>query len=91
MTDSLTPEQRSMRASIAAHTRWAQEPDRAAAMEPALNGMLARFEKQVDPDGVLPPHIRAERAESAKKAYYKALQLKSSRARAAKRGKGKAA
>ncbi|GAA0720282.1 hypothetical protein Drose_06575 [Dactylosporangium roseum] len=91
MADELTPAQRSMRASIAAHSRWAREPDRKEAMRPALDGMLARFEKQVDPDGVLEPHIRAERAESAKKAYYKALQLKSSRARAANRGKQKAA
>ncbi len=92
MTTEMTPEQRSMRASLASHTRWAHEPDRAEAMRPALDGLLARFEREVDPDGVLEPHVRAQRAESAKKAYFKALQLKSSRSRAAKRaGKSKAA
>jgi hypothetical protein len=87
MADEMTPEQRTMRASLAAHSRWAREPDREKAMRPALNGMLARFEREVDPDGALDPAERAKRAESAKKAYYKALQLKSSRAR----GKKKAA
>jgi hypothetical protein len=87
MADELTPAQRSIRASLAAHSRWAQETDRKEAMQPALNGMLARFERQVDPDGVLNPAERAKRAESAKKAYYRALQLKSSRSR----GKKKAA
>ncbi|MER7278332.1 hypothetical protein ABT369_28225 [Dactylosporangium sp. NPDC000244] len=87
MADEMTPAQRKMRASLAAHTRWAREADRKEAMRPALEGMLARFEREVDPDGVLEPHVRAERAESAKKAYFKSLQLKSSRSR----GKKKAA
>jgi hypothetical protein len=89
MADDMTPEQRSMRASLAAHSRWAQEPDREKAMRPALNAMLAKFERQVDPEGVLDPAERTQRAESAKKAYYKALALKSSRSRS--RGKKKAA
>lgn len=91
MADELTPAQRSMRASLASHTRWANEPDRKEAMRPVLEGMLAKFEREVDPDGALEPDVRAALAESAKKAYYKRLQLKSSRARAARRGKPKAA
>jgi hypothetical protein len=87
MADEMTPEQRKMRASLAAHTRWAQETNRKEAMRPALDGMLAKFEREVDPQGVLDPAERAMRAESAKKAYFKALQLKSSRSR----GKKKAA
>jgi hypothetical protein len=78
-----------MRASLAAHSRWAGEPDRKEALQPARDGLLARFERQVDPDGVLDPGERAKRAESARQAFYKAMQLKSSRSRAAKRGGSK--
>jgi hypothetical protein len=84
MADELTPAQRSMRASLASHTRWANEPDRAEAMRPVLEGMLAKFEREVDP-AVVDPEMRINLAESAKRAYYKRLQLKSSLARAANR------
>lgn len=43
--------------------------------------MLARFEREVDPDGKLPPEIRARRADFAKRAYFAKLAMKSSRAR----------
>jgi hypothetical protein len=86
MADELTPAQRSMRASLASHTRWAGVSDRTEAMRPVLDGMLAKFAREVDPDGTLDPGERLKRAESAKKAYYKRLQLMSSRARARKRG-----
>jgi hypothetical protein len=43
--------------------------------------MMARFEREVDPEGVLPPHERAKRAENAKAAYFKRLALKSAKAR----------
>jgi hypothetical protein len=46
---------------------------------------MDRFERQVDPDGTLPADERAKRAESARKAYFTALALRSSRARAARR------
>ena len=91
MTDPLTPAQRSMRASLAAHTRWSREPDRAAATRPALDGLMAKFELQVDPDGALDPADRSQRAASARSAHFKGLQLKSSRTRAAGRGKPKQA
>lgn len=32
-----------------------------------------RFQRQVDPDGTLPPGIRAKMAENARNAYYKQL------------------
>jgi hypothetical protein len=91
MADGMTPAQRSIRASLAAHSRWAGETNRKEALQAARDGLLARFERQVDPDGVLEPQERALRAESARQAFYKAMQLKSSRSRAAKRGKQKAA
>jgi hypothetical protein len=43
--------------------------------------LLDKFEKQVDPDGKLPPAERAIRAEHARLAHYKRMSLKSARAR----------
>ncbi len=42
---------------------------------------LDGFERQVDPEGVLPIAERQRRAEHARKAYFTRLALKSSRAR----------
>jgi hypothetical protein len=43
---------------------------------------MERFERQVDPDGVLSAQERARRAGAAMRAYFTALALRSSRARA---------
>ncbi|MFB9926040.1 hypothetical protein ACFORO_12325 [Amycolatopsis halotolerans] len=75
---TLTPEQRSLRASIAANARHAAGGTDTA---PARAAFEARFERQVDPDGVLPPEERARRAANARKAYFGTLALKSSIAR----------
>lgn len=83
---NLTPAQRTLRASLAADAMWARCPDRAARMAPALRAARDRFEKAVDPDGVLAPEERAQRAASARSAHMKGLALKSARAR----GRGKA-
>jgi hypothetical protein len=85
----MTPEQRRMRAQTAALTRWAYEPDRAKATRPALNGMLAKFERQVDPDGTLPPEERQTRAEALRRAHMRSLALKSSQTRAARKAAGR--
>lgn len=81
---TLTPSERSMRASIAAHTSWAKTPDPAARTAPARTAALARFEREVDPDGVLPDAERIRRAEHARKAYFQQLAYRSARARRAK-------
>ena len=65
-----------------ANIRWAHEPDRTAATAPARDALEARFEREVDPDGTLPPDERAKRARNARKAYYQALAIKSAKARA---------
>lgn len=78
----MTPEQRALRSRIGAHTRWANCDDRQAATAPARKAFADRWEKQVDPDGVLPPSERARRAEHAKKAHFQLLALKSAKARA---------
>lgn len=75
---------RSLASKVAAHTRWAQTPDRAAAMAKAWAARDARFAKQVDPDGTLPPAVRAQLAESARRAFYASLALKSAQARRAR-------
>jgi hypothetical protein len=76
-----TPAERAMHSRAASHARWSREADRSAATAPARAGMQARFERQVDPDGVLDPIERAKRAESARKAYFADLTRKSIAAR----------
>lgn len=76
-----TPTERLLRSRLASHTRWSREPDRTAATAPARKGLQARFEREVDPDGVLDPAERAKRAESARKAFYADLTRKSIAAR----------
>lgn len=78
---SETPAERALHSRVASHSRWAHEPDRTAATEPARAGLQARFERQVDPNGVLDPAERAKRAESARKAFYADLTRKSIAAR----------
>lgn len=43
---------------------------------------MRKFERLVDPDGSLPESVRAQMAESAKKAHYRRLALKSAQSRA---------
>lgn len=81
----LSPAEASTRGRLGAHTRWAQETDRSAATEPARAGFLAKFERQVDPDGVLDPRERAIRAEHARKAHMQRLSLRAAAARRAAR------
>ena len=73
--------ERSLVASIAAHESWAKCDDRSARTAKARKAALDRFEKEVDPEGVLTPAERAKRAEHARKAYFQRLALKSAQAR----------
>jgi hypothetical protein len=75
---SLTPEQRTMRARIAANAKVAQGKTDTQSARDAFN---AKFEREVDPDQVLPLAERAKRAEAARKAYFGRLALRSSIAR----------
>lgn len=47
---------------------------------------MERFEREVDPDGVLDPVERAQRAAHARKAYFQRLALKSAQARSRRGG-----
>lgn len=78
---------RSLIGRAGANIRWSRTPERerSAATAPARNAFLARFEKQVDPDGKLPPDERARLAESALKAHMQLLARKSRKARAGRK------
>jgi hypothetical protein len=78
MSTSLTPNQRTLRARAAAFALHAQGGTSTKAGTAAF---LDRFERQVDPDGVLTAEERARRAVYARKSYMTSLALKASRAR----------
>lgn len=62
---------------IGAYRKWANTSDRIGATAPAREAFMGRFEREVDPDGILPERERAQRAEAARRAYYTELALKS--------------
>ena len=76
----MTPEERTMRARLAAHTLHATHDSREITA-PARAAFQSRFEREVDPDGELPSDERARRAAQARKAYYTRLALASAKAR----------
>ena len=76
-----TAEQRRRRARIAAHVSWANTTDRAARTSSGTTAFLDRFERQVDPAGVLPAEIRTVMAKHARTAYMLQLAERSAAAR----------
>lgn len=72
----LSKAQRSLRARIAANTRWANTIDRTAATAPARLAREAAFAEQVDPHGELMPAERQKRAENARTAFYQQMSMK---------------
>ena len=77
---SLTPAQRTLRARLGAYTLHAtHDPKETTAA--ARRAFLGGFERQVDPDGVLPDGERQRRARYARKAHFAQLALKSARTR----------
>lgn len=81
----MTPEQRSMRARLGAHTKWANTTDRTAAMAPARKAWKDRWLRLANPDGTLSPERTQAKAEQLEKAHYQRMALKSSLARARRR------
>jgi hypothetical protein len=82
----LSPQARSLQARAAAHAMHAQH-DSEKVSRPGREAFLARFEREVDPNGVLPDVERRRRAEHAKRAHMTRLALRSAQARRA-RGTG---
>ena len=79
--------ERSLRARLAAYALHAQHDPR----ETTANGraaFLARFDREVDPEGRLEADERRRRAEQARRAYFTRLALASAKARRAKRAAG---
>ncbi len=85
---SMSPAEQSLRGRLAAQVSWSRTADPAARTANARAAFRDRFDRQVDPEGVLPEAERHRRAEAAKKAYFTGLALKSARARR-RRGTGK--
>lgn len=84
--DRLSPHERVLRARLAAHAMHASHDTRVVS-KPGRDAFLARFESEVDPDGVLDPAERKRRAGHALKAHMTGLQLKAVRARRLRRAK----
>ena len=77
------PAEMALRGRIGAYTLHARHDARATTAK-ARASFLARFEREVDPDRVLPEAERLRRAESARRAHFARLALASARARAKK-------
>jgi hypothetical protein len=75
----VTPEQRRLRAQIAANTRWARPMSREDQADAARAAVYARIEREVDPRGELSPDDRNRRVRSAARAL--SAQLNSAKAR----------
>ena len=78
---SSVPNDRALIARIASYESWAQTTDRSARTAPARAALMSKFEHDVDPDGLLDPVERARRAESARKAHFTRMALRSAQAR----------
>jgi hypothetical protein len=76
----MTAEQRELRARLAAHAMHARNDSRVVTAN-ARQAFLERFEREVDPDGVLPVVERRRRAEHARRAHMLRLALRSAQAR----------
>jgi hypothetical protein len=76
---------KSLRHQRAALIRWSREdPAENAARGNA--GLMRRFEREVDPGGVLAPEERQRRAVAARRAYFLGLAIKSAEARRTRQG-----
>ncbi len=75
----ISPEAR-LRARIGGLALAAQRDSRAYTAQ-ARASFLSRFEREVDPDSLLPPAERQRRAAAAKRLYFARLALRSAQAR----------
>lgn len=83
MADKMTPAERSLRGRLGAyvvHSRY----DSRELTKPARAAFDSKFERDVDPDGILPTEERLRRAEMARKAHFARLAIASAKARRAR-------
>lgn len=76
----LTPEEATLRGRIGAHRLHATHNPKETTAK-ARQAFLAKFEREVDPNGTLPEAERTRRAKSARKAYFAQLAYASAKAR----------
>ncbi len=76
----MSPAERSLRARMAAHAMHARN-DPVEITAKARAAFLAKFERQADPEGTLPPEERRRRAEHLRSAHFARLALASAKAR----------
>jgi hypothetical protein len=84
MPGAMTPAERSLRASIAAHTRWAKAStvERQRTADNGQAGLLRRFAAEIEAEhGLLPVDELERRARSMMNAHMKRLALRSSQVR----------
>lgn len=67
------PTRRRQIASMAAHVSWARTPVRSERTRAAVRASQGRFEREVDPEGVMDPAERAKAADSAMRAHRRAM------------------
>jgi len=77
---------RALIARIAAAERWSRVADRHTATAPARQGLRARFEREVDPHGVLDPAERSRRADQLMRAHMLRLARRSAQSRRRRSG-----
>jgi hypothetical protein len=75
----VTPEQRRLRAQIAANTRWSRPMAREDASDTARSAFYERLERQVDPQGKLSPGERDRLVRAAARAFSAKLNSAKSR------------
>lgn len=81
----MTPQQAALRGRIGAYALHATH-DPKETTKKAREAFDSRFEREVDPDNVLPPDERARRAKYARKAYFTKMAYASAEARRNKKG-----
>ncbi len=79
----MTPAQGRLCAQIAANTRWSQHAAHVRQSEAARAAMLARFEREVDPDRLLDPRERTKLVRAAARRLSAQLNAAKARKRAA--------
>jgi hypothetical protein len=85
VAQTLTPDERSLRARIAAHAMHSKHDSRKTSAR-GRAAFDARFLDEVDPDRVLPEDERMRRAEHARSAYFSRLAYLSAKKRRSKGG-----
>lgn len=75
------PQDRVLLARIAANERWGRVRDRAAATAAARTGLRAKWAREIDPDGTMPPAELERMLDSRQLAHMQRMSLAAKQAR----------